>query len=361
MGLFVDIHKKLPDFDLNIKFEVGNGVLALLGESGCGKSLTLKCISGLITPDKGKIILDDKILFDSEKNINLPIQKRNIGFLFQNYGLFSKMNVYHNIGYALNKDKEKASIVNKYLSMMQIDNLKDKFPSELSGGQQQRVALARALAVEPCALFLDEPFSALDNHLRSMMISQMQHTLSEFKGTTIFVTHNMEEAYALSENIAIISKGKIIDINSKEAIFKSPKNSQAAKVTGCKNLSKIKVINDYLIEAIDWNCKLQLSKPISKDTSAIGIRAHYIDLFSKVSSASTPASTPANTYDAWLCNLSILPFRVYLYLKLHTKPMNSEDFTLIVDMSKEEWQCLNLLPQPWKLRLDEENFIYMND
>lgn len=171
MGLYVDIEKKFPEFNLKVKFESKDGVLGLLGASGSGKSMTLKCIAGLETPDRGKIVLNEKIFYDSGKNINIPIKKRKVGFLFQNYALFPNMTVNQNIGFALDNisKSEKGEIVREKINMMNLTGLSERFPSQLSGGQQQRVAIARALAINPEILLLDEPFSALDSHLRSKM------------------------------------------------------------------------------------------------------------------------------------------------------------------------------------------------
>lgn len=168
MALLVDIEKVLQGFTLKVKLDIGNETLGLLGQSGCGKSMTLKCIAGIETPTKGKIILNGRTLFDSEKGINIPIKKRKVGYLFQNYALFPNMTVLQNIQFGLKdlSQKEREKIAQDKINMFQLNGLENRYPSQLSGGQQQRVAIARALAVEPEILLLDEPFSALDNFLK---------------------------------------------------------------------------------------------------------------------------------------------------------------------------------------------------
>lgn len=210
VGLKVDIQKKMAGFELDVKFEAIGKPLALLGASGSGKSMTLRCIAGLEKPDCGVIKNNGSVLFDSFENINMPVGKRKVGFIFQNYALFPHMTIYDNIVFGLgNKSKdEKASVVLRELEKVHLKGLEKRFPHQLSGGQQQRAAIARALALEPEILLLDEPFSALDDHTRGLVVREMGEMLSNYKGTAIFVTHNMDEAYRLCENIVIISKGR---------------------------------------------------------------------------------------------------------------------------------------------------------
>ena len=166
MSLFVDIRKKLKGFSLNVSFETNGDYLGVLGSSGSGKSMTLKCIAGIETPDEGLIILNGKVLFDSKKKINLKPQERNIGYLFQNYALFPNMTVEKNIGIGLKGSKyEKNRKINEIIEAFHLQGLEKKYPRQLSGGQQQRVALARCIIYKPDVLMLDEPFSALDTYL----------------------------------------------------------------------------------------------------------------------------------------------------------------------------------------------------
>ena len=202
---------------LESAFETGNETLALLGPSGCGKSMTLKCIAGIVTPDSGRIELNGRVLFDSEKKINLPPQKRKVGYLFQQYALFPNMTVEQNIETALRDrpKEERKRIAAEKIKAFHLEGLEKHKPSQLSGGQQQRTALARIIASEPEILLLDEPFSALDSELRFFMEKEVQRVINEFGQSTIIVTHNRGEAYRLSDNIATMEKGRILSIQNK--------------------------------------------------------------------------------------------------------------------------------------------------
>ena len=352
MELIVDIKKKLQDFNLKVSFQCDNSILGLLGASGSGKSMTLACIAGLIKPDEGRIILNGRTLFDSEAKINIPIKDRKVGFLFQNYALFPHMSVEKNIGYALSNFSvsKRNRIIDEMLSIMQIENLKKRYPHEISGGQQQRVALARALAVNPEILLLDEPFSALDNHLRNIMLKQMSDTLSRYNGVTLFVTHNMEEAYELCENLIILSDGMKSGEGNKKEIFKNPPSLACAKLTGCKNISEVKLVSPGTMKALNWDCEIKLPEGVSEDITHIGIRAHYIRL---------EEMEDENTFDAYPIHTSETPFRRLIYLKLNEKNNKNSDYNLIWDMPSEEWDRIKHRPLPWRIFLEKEKMIYI--
>ncbi|MCR4944170.1 MAG: ATP-binding cassette domain-containing protein, partial [Clostridium sp.] len=224
MSLKIDIKKSLPSFELNINFEHSKGILGILGASGFGKSMTLKSIAGLITPDTGSIILDDEILFDSSKKINLKPQKRSAGYLFQNYALFPNMTVYENIEaglFKLPKD-EKKKITEYYIEKLNLRGLENHYPSELSGGQQQRTALARAIAPKPKILLLDEPFSALDVHLKSKLEKDLIPILKEYEGLVIMVSHDISESYRICDEIIVYDEGSALPKRNKEDLFNNP-------------------------------------------------------------------------------------------------------------------------------------------
>ena len=193
MSLTVDIHKQLGRFSLDAAFRADGGTLGLLGASGSGKSLTLKCIAGIERPDRGKILLNGVTLFDSERRINLPPQKRRVGYLFQNYALFPNMTVRQNIlcGIRWERDRaRRAAEFRRVVELLHLQGLEEQRPDQLSGGQQQRTALARILVSRPELLMLDEPFSALDEHLRDQLQIQMKKLLDAFDGDILLVTHN---------------------------------------------------------------------------------------------------------------------------------------------------------------------------
>ena len=209
--LEVQIYKKLAEFDLDVSFRANDNVLGLMGASGSGKSMTLKCIAGIETPDQGRIVLNNRVLFDSEKKINVPIQKRNVGYMFQSYALFPNMNVYENISVGLRarKVKDVDIVVQKVMQQFRICELASRYPKQLSGGQRQRVALARLMAYEPDVLLLDEPFSALDEDLKEDLLQELKNELQISK-PVIFVSHNKEEVNELCDLKYKIKEGIII-------------------------------------------------------------------------------------------------------------------------------------------------------
>ena len=209
--LEVQIYKKLAEFDLDVSFQVNDNILGLMGASGSGKSMTLKCIAGIETPDQGRIVLNDRVLFDSEKKINVPIQKRNVGYMFQSYALFTNMNVYENISVGLRarKVKDVDIVVQKVMQQFRIFELASRYPKQLSGGQRQRVALARLMAYEPDVLLLDEPFSALDEDLKEDLLRELKSELQISK-PVVFVSHNKEEVNELCDFKYKIKLGEIV-------------------------------------------------------------------------------------------------------------------------------------------------------
>lgn len=230
MALYVDIEKKCGNFLLKVKFTAEKEVLGLLGASGCGKSMTLKCIAGIEKPDKGVIRLDDKVFFDSEKRIHLPVQKRRVGYLFQDYALFPNMTVLQNILCGAG-DRKKAS---EYVKRFFLEGKEQLYPAQLSGGQKQRTAMARMLAGEPEILMLDEPFTALDNYLKMQLERELMKVMEDYGKTVLFVSHDRNEAYRMTDRIAVMEDGKILDVQPKEELFQNPASLAATLLTGCK-------------------------------------------------------------------------------------------------------------------------------
>ena len=240
MKLEVNIEKKLGKFCLRAEFSMNGGVVGLLGASGSGKSMTLKCIAGIETPDRGRIALDGVTYFASEKQINLPPQKRQVGYLFQNYALFPNMTVKKNILCGLHRIKdrsEREAKLEEALHMFQLEGLSGHRPSELSGGQAQRAALARIMVNRPKLLMLDEPFSALDSHLRLQLQMELQSVLRAYGGGVLMVTHSRDEAYHLCSAIAIADEGVLSPIRETKSLFAYPQTFPAARLTGCKNIA----------------------------------------------------------------------------------------------------------------------------
>ncbi|MGO5075125.1 ATP-binding cassette domain-containing protein [Clostridium sporogenes] len=210
----LDIVKSLNHFDLQCKLTLGNEVVALQGSSGSGKTTILDCIAGIRTPDKGIIKIDNKIVFSSSENINLPIKDRHIGYLFQNYALFPHMTVEDNILFGVKNQKNYDISYIKYITeTFKIEHLKDRKPNQISGGEKQRVALARALAIKPNVLMLDEPFSSLDKDTKEVVYKEFMEYKKKFKISIILVTHNSYEAELLADRSIIIHEGVLVKSN----------------------------------------------------------------------------------------------------------------------------------------------------
>ncbi|MGE4214963.1 MAG: sulfate/molybdate ABC transporter ATP-binding protein [Anaerotignaceae bacterium] len=273
MCLEVSIKKRMGAFKLEVEFNTDNNHIGILGASGCGKSMTLKCIAGIENPDEGRIVLDGKVLFDSKEKIRLLPQKRRIGYLFQNYALFPNMTVVKNIGITKASDEKIASLIKK----LHLEGLEDRYPSQLSGGEQQRVALARILAYEPEIIILDEPFSALDGYLKDQLQREMLEILSEYKGKVIVVSHSKSEIYRLSEQLIVMDKGHVVLFDDKKKVFNNPQFVQVARLTGYKNISKAKRVDDYCINALDWNINLKTKEKITEEIEYVGIMSNQIE------------------------------------------------------------------------------------
>jgi molybdate transport system permease protein len=347
-GLLIEIEKHLHEYTLQISCNFTDSSIGILGASGAGKSMLLRCIAGLDKPDSGKIILNGKVLFDFNQNINLPSRDRYVGFLFQNYALFPHLTVSQNIGFSLSQTLsivKKNQYIAAQLSSIDMTELGDRYPYQLSGGQQQRVALARALITQPDILLLDEPFSALDTHLRSQMERELISVLSKYKGITLFVTHNINEAYRICQNLLILERGKVIAYGEKSDICDRPTSITAARLTGCKNFSRVEKIGDRTIKALDWNCILEIDKPIPSDSIYVGIRAHHL-----IFSTSFPSS--ANTFYCWLTRTSETPHFIILYIKLNHSPDHDWDYDLQAEVFKDRWLVLKENPLPWQIHLN---------
>lgn len=280
MSIKLNIKKNLSSFNLDVSFEHESGVLGFLGASGCGKSMTLKALSGLITPSSGSIIVNDEVFFNSEKKINLSPQKRKTGYLFQNYALFPTMTIRENIEIGMLKlnDSEKNKISSNYIERLNLNGLEDRYPWQLSGGQMQRVALARALASNPETLLLDEPFSALDMHLRSNMEKELMSILKDFKGNVVFVTHDINEAYRICDEIIVYDNGKALQKKNKEDLFNKPSSLSEAVLTGCKNICTAVKKGNHRILAIDYGYEYTVLGQIPDNLNKLCIRAHNIEI-----------------------------------------------------------------------------------
>jgi len=291
--LVCNITKNLPGFTLNVNIEAKPGVTALMGSSGSGKSMTLRCIAGISKPDSGRIELNGRVLFDSQKKINLPPQKRNVGFLFQDYAVFPNMTVLQNIMTGIKSKINREKLAAEFAETFHIHSHLHKYPHQLSGGEKQRCALARILVGKPDILMLDEPFAALDSHLRWELEVELSALLKNFPNPVLYVSHNRDEVYRLSDNIAVINCGKNEPISEKKNLFKNPKSVQAARLTGCKNIVAI-VAKGTQISVPDWGVEFNAEQ---SDAQYIGIRAHHIVPASEAKKDEIAAAFPFEIVD----------------------------------------------------------------
>lgn len=282
MTIYVKIKKTYGSFSLDVEFEASNGVMGLLGASGCGKSMTLKCIAGVIKPDEGIVVVDGETLFDSKKKINVPPQKRKIALLFQNYALFPNMTVAENLRCVLQgkSDAEKSARYKEIMEKLYINGLDEHYPSQLSGGQQQRVALARILASNPKVIMLDEPLSALDSYLRWQLEGVLAKLFMEFTGTTLYVSHNRDEVFRLCNKICVIHKGKNEPVCPAEKLFDAPGTLATSRLSGCKNHAVAQKSGERKVYIKAWDTTFECGS-VPDDLKFIGIRAHNIHLVPK--------------------------------------------------------------------------------
>lgn len=294
MALLVDIEKKLGDFTLQVNFRAENEIFALLGASGCGKSLTLKCIAGIERPDRGKILLDGRTLFDSDRGICLKPQQRRAGYLFQQYALFPHMTVRQNIACGLRYRgggrfrasgtagtdpgrQADAMQVNAMIARMQLQGLEDRKPAQLSGGQQQRTALARILINEPDIVMLDEPFSALDSHLRFHMEAEVTRQMRRYGKTVLLVSHDRDEVFRMSDSLAVMAEGRIVAAGPKRDVFLDPRTEAGARMTGCKNIAPARPLDSRHLYVPAWGMELETDRDC-REAAFAGIRMHDIRL-----------------------------------------------------------------------------------
>ena len=290
MSLSVDLEKRLGSFHLRVQFQAEDEITALLGASGCGKSMTLKCIAGIVTPDRGRIVLNGRVLFDSEAGIDLPPQQRRVGYLFQNYALFPTMTVEKNIlcGIHSGSKAEKAAALSVTLHRFRLEGLEKRYPAQLSGGQQQRVALARILCTRPEAILLDEPFSALDSFLKWKLELELSDLLADFHGPILWVSHDRGEVFRNCKKVCVMEQGQSQGMFTLRQLFHEPETEAAARLSGCKNIVEA-VPAGNAVTLPQWGLTLDCGKAVPADVRWAGIRAHHV------------TAAPEGTEGAFLC------------------------------------------------------------
>lgn len=362
MAINVQIKKKLDSFLLDISFQSQSKRIGILGASGCGKSMTLKSIAGIETPDTGKIEVEGRTLFDREARVNLKPQKRNVGYLFQNYALFPTMSVEKNIAAGLKGSRqENEKRVREMVEKFQLSGLEKRLPGQLSGGQQQRVALARIMAYEPDVILLDEPFSALDMYLKDQLQQELIQMLEGYAGTVIMVSHNRDEVYRFSEELLIIDQGRIAASGETRELFRNPVSKEAARLTGCKNFSRARKIDAHTLAAEDWGITLHIRGEIPGYTEWIGYRAHdFVPVWGE---------RGENMLKAEIESSAVLPFERNYYLRPEGEKQKGEDRSVVPGqgsrqnicwfVQREKLEMLEARGLPDYLELKEERLLFL--
>ncbi len=280
MSLEVRIRKDLGSFSLDVDIKAGAETLGFLGASGCGKSLTMRCIAGIERPDEGFIKVNDRVFFDSAAGVNLTPQERKTALLFQNYMLFPNMTIEQNVAAGIGKGVSKAdasAIVERELARFSLSGFEKRYPAQLSGGQQQRVALARMLAASPDILMLDEPFSALDSHLKSLLEQNLVDLFDAFTGTVLYVSHDIDEALRFCDRIAVVDRGRILEVDSGDELVNDPKSEAALKLSGCKNSVPYVRVAERMVWVPRWGVHVGTAKPVPFEEGYLGVRAFYLE------------------------------------------------------------------------------------
>ncbi|MBE5959186.1 MAG: ATP-binding cassette domain-containing protein [Lachnospiraceae bacterium] len=347
MKLEVDIKKSFDDFILEANFVVEDDVFAILGASGSGKTMTLKCIAGVEKPDEGRIVLGDRVLFDSKKKIDVPARKRNIGFLFQDYALFPNMTVRENITCTA----KEPSMTDEIIERFDLGSVKDLYPAQLSGGQSQRTAMARMLMTKPELIMFDEPFSALDNYLKFRIEREIYSVIDEFSGPVIMVSHDRNEVYKMADNIGVMDNGSLTDIQKKEEFFDHPKSVVATRLTGCKNVSRIENVSDDIYNATDWGIKIRIPDSLIEGVNItnVGFRAHYFKLVDG-----------NDDVDVFKCSLERIiedTFSVMVCFRQSGNQSDSPDSLLTWVVSKPKWD--EIKDEIFSGKTNEEKSFYL--
>ena len=392
MSLSVNIKKQYRSFTLDMNFELDGRRVGILGASGSGKSMTLRSIAGILTPDEGHIVLGDRVLFDSSGHINLRPQVRNVGYLFQNYALFPNMTVRENIMVGLETQRrsvgslkennksagglfsrrkvfkeEKNRRADEMIEKFKLTGLEDRLPRQISGGQQQRVALARIMAYSPDVILLDEPFSALDWFLKDRMQLELTEMLKDYEGMVIMVSHDRDEIYRFSEELLIVDEGKVVKRGETRSVFADPGTRAAAALTGCKNFSRTERLDDHHVKALDWGITIETERVLPGKFNHLGFRAHQFqpvylrdetgEVQGKDVLGQTSATRPGNSIRCNVISEARLQFERNYYIKPETESADGTLLTWLVQ--RELWPEIDERGLPDYLVLPEKDLLYL--
>lgn len=284
MSLEVDIEKKFKGFHLQSQFTAGDETMGLLGASGCGKSLTMRSIAGIERPDAGKIVVNGTVFFDrapgKKARVDLTPQQRKTALLFQNYMLFPNLTVAQNVAAGIPKDVSPAdcdAMVQTELKRFGLSGFEKRYPVQLSGGQQQRVALARMLAARPGILMLDEPFSALDAHLKSVLEQNLVSLFDAFRGTILYVSHDIDEALRFCDRIAVVESGHIMEMGTGDDLVNRPQSQAGIKLSGCKNATPAERRGPRTVWLPKWGVEVETAADVPEGVKCLGVRAFFLE------------------------------------------------------------------------------------
>ncbi len=333
MALTAKFTKRLGKFRLQVDLAAESGApLALLGASGSGKSVTLKCIAGILRPDSGRIALDGTVLFDSETHIDLPPQRRGVGFLFQQYALFPHMTVRQNIAAGARglKGGERNRRVEALLARFRLTHAAERRPGQISGGEQQRAALARLLAAEPRAVLLDEPFSALDSFLRWQLEEELRETLAGFPGPALWVSHDLGEVRRNCPRVCVLEEGTSAPARDMGELLADPRTVGAARLTGCRNFAPVRRgTGSGTVEVPGWGLTLRAAGPWREGVTTLGVRPESLH----------PAA--AGEENAFACEVVRVTEDIAAMLALlRPKGAAADAPTLWMALGKERWASL---------------------
>jgi len=346
MSIKVRINRNLKDFHLNVDFECNSDRIGILGASGCGKTMTLKEIAGVEDAADVYIEVNGRVYADTANKIKLKPQERRVGFVFQNYALFPTWTVEQNIMAGIKGGKEeRARICRDMIIKFELNGLEKRLPGELSGGQQQRVALARIMAYQPEIILLDEPFSALDSHLKDRLNQEMIELLSDYQGIVILVSHNRDEIYRFSKELLVMDQGQVVLNGDTKAVFENPQKVAAARLSGCKNIVRIERLSNYMYYIPDWDVKVSAQGAVPEDCEYIGYRAHdFVPIWGEVRESGIAVD---------LKSVAEFPFERKYFL--HSK---SEDICWFVQ--RDMWKAFDESGMPDALELREDKVLYLN-
>ncbi len=263
-------------FRLDVDLEIpGKGVTAILGPSGSGKSSLLRLIAGLERPQQGRLYVGETAWVDSSRQICIPPQQRRVGVVFQDYALFEHMTVEQNIAYGVVK-QERTAAVRHWIERLQLQGMEQRYPAQLSGGQRQRVALARALAPQPDILLLDEPFSAVDAHLRQTLRNQIKQLIHDLQQPVLIISHDLEDVRYMADHVGIMIDGRIRSFGDAAGVFEQPCSYEVARVLGWRNFLPVRSLQHFMVSG-GWG-SIELGKEVPVDTFCLAIRPEHVRL-----------------------------------------------------------------------------------